>query len=781
MGQHREQFDALRTGGTLACAPVKKGPEGEIAEVRNAQRLDAARVTTLFALAKPAYATALALGAILVAALWDPFTPAVLMGWLGVLFVITALRVALHWRYARARPGPLQAARWENRFAVGAFASGAAWAFVPAVLFPEGDPILQLAVILVIGGAAVGVAGVYAPSAKAVYAFGLLPIGAIVVQLAAHPVATYRLLAASVVVFAIVMARMSQQIRRGMVGTLRGRLLNEELVERVSASETQLRDAIASFPEGVAIWSAEDRMVVCNESYARIYGGGLGPAELAGLPFRRIAENAYAMEQRGPDSSERREEWVERRVAIHAKGDGIAQQYQTSDGRWYQRSTTRMRAGGWVGLVADITALKRAQEAYLNVLTEENIMLDTLPVGVAFVERGIVVRCNRRLEQMLGYEEGGLEGKSTRAWFGSDDRWQSARDEVYSRLQAGGILDADARLVRKDGKRLWCRVLARALDPASPEQSAIFTLADVDQRVAAEHALKDSEQMLRLAVDTANLYYWEWDAESDQLRWGRQPGMELTAAADRTWRGYAEAVHPEDRERYLAAGRDAAERGQPFEIEYRVNARDGRTLWLSARGVPMRDAAGRFSRMIGVSQDITERKQREEMVRFLAYHDSLTGLPNRRLLEDRLKQALYQAQRRDASIGVMLIDLDDFKHVNDSSGHRTGDAVLRDVATRLGACVRKADTLARHGGDEFVIVLPDIQGDADCRIVADKVLRALAPVFQFDGAEFQLGASIGISLFPGDAGDPDTLLRNADAAMYRAKQLGRNQYRFYGR
>src|SRR5690349_9044939 len=198
--------------------------------------------------------------------------------------------------------------------------------------------------------------------------------------------------------------------------------------------------------------------------------------------------------------------------------------------------------------------------------------------------------------------------------------------------------------------------------------------------------------MLRLAVDAANLYYWEWDAASDELRWGRQPGIELQSGSDRTWRGYAELVHPEDRERYLEVGREAVERGQPFEIEYRVNVRDGRSRWLAARGAPMRDAAGRFTRMIGISQDITERKQREEMVRFLAYHDSLTGLPNRRLLDDRLKQALYQAQRRDASVGVLLIDLDDFKQVNDSAGHRAGDAVLREVAMRLGACVRKADT-----------------------------------------------------------------------------------------
>jgi diguanylate cyclase (GGDEF)-like protein/PAS domain S-box-containing protein len=760
---------------------VNAGSEGKTDALLDAQRLDAARVATLFAFAKSAYPTALALAGILVASLWGLHAPAILLAWFAALTGVTFLRVALHWRHARAKPVPADAARWENRFAVGALASGAAWAFVPAVLFPQGDPILQLAVILIIAGAAVGVAGVYAPSAKSVYAFGALPLAAVIVQLALQPFATHRLLAVAVAVFAVVMARLSQLIRRGMIATLRANLRNEELVERVSASHSQLRDAIASFPEGIAIWDTDDCMVVCNASYARVYGGGLGPDELVGAPFRRVAENAYGLEQRGPDSGERREEWVGRRVAAHAKGDGVPQQYQTRDGHWYQRSTTRMSSGGWVGLVADITALKRAQEAYLSVLAEENLMLDTLPVGVAFVERGIVVRCNRRLEQILGCEEGGLEGKSTRAWFGSEDRWQSARDEVYSRLQAGEILDADARLVRKDGQRLWCRVLARALDPRAPEESAIFTLVDVDQRVAAERALKDSEEMLRLAVDAANLYYWEWDAVSDQLRWGRQPGMELQAGTDRTWRGYAEIVHPEDRERYLEVGREAAERGRPFEIEYRVNSRDGRSLWLAARGAPMRDAAGRFTRMIGISQDITERKQREEMVRFLAYHDSLTGLPNRRLLDDRLKQALYQAQRRDASIAVMLVDLDDFKQVNDTAGHRSGDAVLREVATRLGSCVRKADTLARHGGDEFVIVLPDIQGEADCRIVAEKVLRALDAEFRVDASGFKLGASIGISVFPGDAGDPDSLLRNADAAMYRAKQLGRNQYRFYGR
>src|SRR5205814_1258695 len=288
----------------------------------------------------------------------------------------------------------------------------------------------------------------------------------------------------------------------------------------------------------------------------------------------------------------------------------------------------------------------------------------------------------------------------------------------------------------------------------------------------------------RIAVrSAADLYYWEWDAATDRMHWSRNPEVlpALAGGTAQTWSEYAQMVHPDDRERYLATGRGAVARGVPFDIEYRVATADGRLVWFGLRGVPMFDPAGKVYRMVGVSQDVTARKRREDAVRFLAYHDSLTGLPNRRLLDDRLKQAVHLAQRRDRKVAAMLIDLDNFKQVNDSFGHRAGDAVLKEVAQRLAACVRRADTLARHGGDEFVVVISEVNAEADCQIVADKILHALAAEFHVDGRALALGASIGVSLYPTDAGDGDALLRNADAAMYRAKQLGRNQYRFYGR
>ena len=195
----------------------------------------------------------------------------------------------------------------------------------------------------------------------------------------------------------------------------------------------------------------------------------------------------------------------------------------------------------------------------------------------------------------------------------------------------------------------------------------------------------------------------------------------------------------------------------PAGDEAEHQSADGR--WLR-RTVRRLDGGGTLELLA----DVTELRRAEQAMRFLAYHDSLTGLPNRRLLDDRLRQAIRLAQRRDRMVATLVVHLEEFRDVT--------DAVLRKVAERLTGCMRKADTVARAGADEFVLVVCDLKDEADCRIVADKVLAAL-------GAQFRV--SIGISLFPADAGDGEALLRNADAAMYRAKQLGSNQVRFFAR
>ena len=344
------------------------------------------------------------------------------------------------------------------------------------------------------------------------------------------------------------------------------------------------------------------------------------------------------------------------------------------------------------------------------------------------------------------------------------------RDQaVFARVVAGeAVFDHETRHRKADGTYVDLSFNAIALrDSQGRIVGATGTARDVSERKRAAAALHESVEKLRLAVEAADLRYWEWDAAR-----GGPSGPVLE---------HHERVYAEDRERCERAWRDAVERGEPYEVEYRVDGSGGEVLWMSSRAVPVVDAGGKARRMIGVSQDITARKRREEAVHFLAYHDPLTGLPNRRLLDDRLKQALYAAQRRERGLAVILIDLDGFKRVNDSLGHRAGDAVLREVAQRFAACVRRTDTLARQGGDEFAVVVSDVQCEADCGVVADKILRALEKDFHAEEESFSIGASMGISLFPADADDSDALLRHADAAMYRAKQLGRNRYCFYRR
>lgn len=222
--------------------------------------------------------------------------------------------------------------------------------------------------------------------------------------------------------------------------------------------------------------------------------------------------------------------------------------------------------------------------------------------------------------------------------------------------------------------------------------------------------------------------------------------------------------------------REIRQRGHA-RFESRHRRKDG-TIFDAEISTSLVDFAG--GRMVSFVRDITERKQADAYIRQLAYYDPLTGLPNRRLLGDRVMQALAQAQRFARRIALMFIDLDRFKQVNDTLGHKAGDELLKRVAERLSSCVREGDTVARTGGDEFVVVLTEIARPDDAALVAGKILEAMQPVVWLDGHSFDVTASIGIAICPVDSGsDGAELLRQADIAMYEAKASGGNTYRVY--
>jgi diguanylate cyclase (GGDEF)-like protein/PAS domain S-box-containing protein len=235
---------------------------------------------------------------------------------------------------------------------------------------------------------------------------------------------------------------------------------------------------------------------------------------------------------------------------------------------------------------------------------------------------------------------------------------------------------------------------------------------------------------------------------------------------------------PSEWEHIGRQARSVMTQGRTYETELLVRRKDGASFWCDVRGRaidPDRMEAG----SIFVFIDISARKERETRIQHLADHDALTGLLNRRLLEDRLAQALTLARRNEVMVAVMLIDLDGFKSVNDQFGHLTGDHVLRTVARRLKDCVRESDTIARLGGDEFVVLLSGQRTTEDSTLVAEKILGALADPVAAGGRRFEIGASIGISIFPRDGANVEQLLKHADAAMYRVKEAGKNRYQFY--
>ena len=231
---------------------------------------------------------------------------------------------------------------------------------------------------------------------------------------------------------------------------------------------------------------------------------------------------------------------------------------------------------------------------------------------------------------------------------------------------------------------------------------------------------------------------------------------------------------------FVAKDRETLDTGKlVFVEEEPIRTKDGAERILQTKKLPVFDGIGNIQYVLGISEDITERKKAEERLAYLAQYDSLTGLPNRSLFRDRLTQAMVRAKRNDRILALMFLDLDHFKEINDSLGHSTGDEVLQAVAGRLRASLRLVDTIARLGGDEFTIILENIARPDDVTMVAQKIWSAFSDPLVIQGREIFVTASIGITLYPRDVEDIDALLQTADIAMYHAKEEGRNTYEFY--
>ena len=297
-------------------------------------------------------------------------------------------------------------------------------------------------------------------------------------------------------------------------------------------------------------------------------------------------------------------------------------------------------------------------------------------------------------------------------------------------------------------------------------------------RKQAEDALKESEARFRTLADTAPCAIFIYQGTRIVYANAFMETLSGYTREELQVMNFWDVVHPDFRDLVRLRGMARQEKeAVPGSYEFKFLRQDGKERWVQFSASSI-DFGGRAA-ALGTAFDITERKQAEEQIRNLAYHDALTGLPNRLLFQDRLSVAVAQAHRLGQRVAVFFMDVDRFKVINDSLGHSRGDRLLQGVGGRLLDCVREGDTVARLGGDEFTLILPGLQRPLDVATVAEKILESLRQPFDVDGRELYVTASIGISLYPDDGRDTETLLKYADTAMYRAKEQGRDSYQLY--
>lgn len=380
------------------------------------------------------------------------------------------------------------------------------------------------------------------------------------------------------------------------------------------------------------------------------------------------------------------------------------------------------------------------------------------------------------------------EGKG-RGWLNAlhpDDREPVIRSWMRA-VKDRATFETEYRLRRHDGEYRWMAVRATPiLNNDGTAREWIGTNTDIEDKKRAEEELRIANQRLKLAIEGAGEGVWEWDVARHKITYTLM-FKEIAGCLDQ---GLAEhphrwqsLVHPHDLQRMDRAMEDYVQGKTPsYSCEYRIRCKDGSWRWIHSRGVLVEKAAdGKPLRVAGMINDITERKEADERIWHLANFDTLTSLPNRRLFRDRLAHAVIEAQRRQWRAALLFIDLDGFKQVNDLYGHDSGDALLFDAAHRIQQCVRQSDTVARLGGDEFTIILSDLHGREHIEQIAQNVLDALNQPFLIGGEKAFVSGSVGIAVYPDDAGSPEELIRKADQAMYAAKSAGKNQFSYFTR
>jgi diguanylate cyclase (GGDEF)-like protein/PAS domain S-box-containing protein len=436
-----------------------------------------------------------------------------------------------------------------------------------------------------------------------------------------------------------------------------------------------------------------------------------------------------------------------------------------------------------------VAARTQALEEQAAVLKEQTALLDLAQDAVVVRDmQQQILFWNRGAEAMYGWLRHETVGKNVRELLGTVFP-ENNLEEIEAELLRLDHWEGEVIHHKRDGTPVTVAIRVALQRDAEGVPVRVLTINnDITERKGAESRLQLLTERLSLAAAVAKVGVWEWDLASNTVTWdatmceiyGFAPVVTIP------YERWSAAVHPEDLAATEAMLRKVVAEKSEGSAEFRIFRADNSLRNISAAERVVLDAHRDVVRVIGVNMDITERQQadvalRESEARMThsAEHDFLTGLPNRMLLNDRVNQAIIQAPRRSKRVAVLFLDLDGFKHINDSLGHPTGDKLLQSIATRLQQCVRGSDTVSRQGGDEFVVLLSEIEHPEDAAITARRMLQAVAEAHSIDQHDLHVTTSIGVSVSPDDGLDAETLIKNADTAMYQAKESGRHGYQFF--
>ena len=439
---------------------------------------------------------------------------------------------------------------------------------------------------------------------------------------------------------------------------------------------------------------------------------------------------------------------------------------------------------GFRGILRDVTERRRVEQALRESEARYRGIIESIQDPYYEVDlQGNMVLCNSAFCRMLGYAFSELEKRNNRVFQSPAvaERVFRIFNEVY---RTGVPAESfDWQMVRKDSKTVTGEGSVQLVRNADGEPVGFRgILRDVTKRRQVEQALRESEERFRSLTNLTSDWFWEQDAG---IRFTRMESRDVNAASVRDFflgrAPWETGLRIED-ERGWDYFRELMASRKPFrDIVFHRTLEDGSPYYVGVSGEPIFDGERDFTGYRGVAREITDKKLAEERIQYLATHDGLTGLPNRLMFSELLTAAVRSAQRYERSFAVLFIDLDRFKYINDTLGHHAGDVLLKEVAARFKASVRSSDMIARLGGDEFVALINETPEEESVATVARKLLAAATRPFTLLERECRVSASIGVAMYPRDGEDEQTLMKNADIAMYYAKEEGKNNFQFYSK